>query len=88
MSDHEDKTLKAAFEKKERAADCDQARVPEAIKRHNAAPALRPGGSWRALADQSDRKAREQEQANRSKNNWSKKLNNSLRYGKGFNREA
>ena len=85
---HDQKDLKGAFEPVKKNDEPARAAVPESIAKHKPAPALRPGGSWRAQADHVDRSIKEQEEAQRTRNKWSKELNDSLRYGKGFNREA
>lgn len=56
---------KAAQQQSETTAD-----VPERIRRHAPAPVLRPDGSWKARADEVDRRVREQQEAQRARNEW------------------
>ena len=70
-----------------KAKDSD-AEVPERIQKHAPTPTLKPGGSWRARADQVDRQVREKQEVKKAKNGWDKRLKGSLRKGKGFNLKA
>ena len=60
--------------------------VPERIKKHKPEPVLKPDGSWRARADALDRTIYEGNEAKKAKSDWAKRIDQSLRTGKGFNK--
>lgn len=64
--------------------------VPTRIKKHAPAPVLRPGGSWRARADQIDRHVREQDEARRAETTWAQRTQarQGERLKTGFRRSA
>lgn len=88
MPENNERKLKPAFDAKDMKQGKEAPIVPEAIKKDKPAPALKPKGSWRARADDVDRRVKEKTEAEKAKNDWSKRLDKSLRYGRGFNRSA
>ncbi len=58
--------------------------VPEKIKRHVPRPVLRPGGSWRPMADDVDRLEREKRDADKARNGWAVRLAESRKRGIGY----
>ncbi len=65
-----DVNLGDAFAGKTVKQDTETAAVPERIRRHAPAPVLRPDGGWKARADEVDRRVREQQEAQRARNEW------------------
>lgn len=88
MPEHNDHRLKRAFDTKDEKRPPQAQKAPEGIKTEKPAPALKPGGGWRTRAAEVDQRVREAEDAERAQNNWNRRLKDSLRHGKGFNREA
>ena len=66
-----DVKLDDAFAGKSAKAETESAAaVPERIRRHAPAPVLRPDGGWKARADAVDRRVREQQEAQKARNEW------------------
>lgn len=64
--------LRAAFEGREVKEAPSPAAVPERIRKDAPEPALRPGGSLSAQADEVDRRIRERKEAEVAKKKWLK----------------
>ena len=65
-----DVKLNDAFGGRTAQAEDKAADVPERIRRHAPVPALRPYGGWKARADEVDRRVREQQEAQKARNEW------------------
>jgi hypothetical protein len=70
-----DVDLKAAFEGREtKPAPEETGEVPESIRKHAPALALRPGGSWKARADAIDQRVREAQDAAKARSDWAARI--------------
>lgn len=70
MTIKSDVKLDDAFSGKTAKSEGKAAAVPERIRRHAPVPALRPDGGWKARADEVDRRVREQQEAQKARNEW------------------
>lgn len=70
MTITKDVSAKAAFQGQETKAQKCAPEVPERIRTHAPEPALRPGNSWAARADEIDRRVRESREAARARTSW------------------
>lgn len=70
MTIKSDVKLDDAFSGKTAKAEDRAAAVPERIRRHAPVPALRPDGGWKARANEVDRRVREQQEAQKARNEW------------------
>lgn len=70
MTIRTDVKLNDAFAGKTAKQEAETAAVPERIRRHAPAPVLRPDGSWKARAEEVDRRVREQQEAQKARNEW------------------
>jgi hypothetical protein len=66
--------LKAAFKGRETNPATGAGDIPERIKNHAPAPALRPGGGWKARADAIDRRVREGQDAAKARREWAGRI--------------
>lgn len=70
MTVKKDLSAKAAFQGHETKAQKRAPDVPERVRTHAPQPALRPGKSWAARADEIDRRVRESREAAKAKTIW------------------
>jgi len=76
--------VKKAFDAKDRPAAESAPDMPERIKNDAPKPVLRPGGSWAARAAEVDQSVREQQDAEKAKNDWTSRIKRKSGRGMGM----